>query len=76
MRVPPVRLGRRAVLALVVVLVAGLLFALYRISPLANPPPGCTFHTRCPFAFDRCKVETPALKPAADGRRVACHLVD
>jgi len=44
-------------------------------SPI-NPPPGCTFHTRCPFAFDRCKVETPALKPAADGRRVACHLVD
>jgi oligopeptide/dipeptide ABC transporter ATP-binding protein len=44
-------------------------------SPI-NPPPGCTFHTRCPFAFERCKVETPALKPAADGRRVACHLVD
>ncbi|MGB9365290.1 MAG: dipeptide ABC transporter ATP-binding protein [Xanthobacteraceae bacterium] len=44
-------------------------------SPI-NPPPGCTFHTRCPFAFERCKVETPALKPAADGRRVACHLVE
>jgi oligopeptide/dipeptide ABC transporter ATP-binding protein len=44
-------------------------------SPI-NPPPGCTFHTRCPFVFDRCKVERPALKPAADGRRVACHLVD
>ena len=44
-------------------------------SPI-NPPPGCTFHTRCPFAFERCKVETPALKPAADGRaRLACHLV-
>ena len=37
-------------------------------SPI-NPPPGCTFHTRCPFAFERCKVETPALKPAADGRQ-------
>jgi oligopeptide/dipeptide ABC transporter ATP-binding protein len=40
-----------------------------------NPPSGCAFHTRCPFAFDRCKVETPELK-ANDGRRVACHLVD
>ena len=36
-------------------------------SPI-NPPPGCTFHTRCPFAFERCKVETPMLKPTADGR--------
>jgi len=44
-------------------------------SPI-NPPPGCAFHPRCPFAFDRCKVETPLLKPAADGRRVACHLVE
>jgi oligopeptide/dipeptide ABC transporter ATP-binding protein len=44
-------------------------------SPI-NPPPGCTFHTRCPFAFARCKVETPLLKAAADGRRVACHLVE
>ncbi len=42
-------------------------------SPIA-PPPGCAFHPRCPFAFDRCKVERPALKPAADGRLVACHL--
>jgi oligopeptide/dipeptide ABC transporter ATP-binding protein len=44
-------------------------------SPI-NPPSGCAFHTRCPFAFDRCKTETPLLKPAADGRHVACHLVD
>jgi oligopeptide/dipeptide ABC transporter ATP-binding protein len=44
-------------------------------SPI-NPPPGCAFHTRCPHAFERCKVETPALKAAADGRSVACHLVD
>src|SRR5262249_37190182 len=41
-----------------------------------NPPSGCAFHTRCPFAFERCKAETPALKASADGRRVACHLVD
>jgi oligopeptide/dipeptide ABC transporter ATP-binding protein len=44
-------------------------------SPI-NPPPGCAFHTRCPFAFERCRVETPVLKAAADGRRVACHLVE
>jgi oligopeptide/dipeptide ABC transporter ATP-binding protein len=44
-------------------------------SPI-NPPSGCAFHTRCPFAFERCKIETPALKPSVDGRRVACHLVD
>ena len=42
-------------------------------SPI-NPPPGCRFHTRCPFAFDRCKTEEPKLKPMADGRLVACHL--
>ncbi len=41
-----------------------------------NPPPGCTFHPRCPWAFDRCSVETPALLSAEDepGHLVACHL--
>src|SRR5882757_514843 len=39
-------------------------------SPI-NPPSGCAFHTRCPYAFDRCKIETPLLKAAADGRSVA-----
>jgi oligopeptide/dipeptide ABC transporter ATP-binding protein len=43
-------------------------------SPI-NPPSGCAFHTRCPFAFERCRIETPPLRPAADGRQVACHLV-
>jgi oligopeptide/dipeptide ABC transporter ATP-binding protein len=42
-------------------------------SPL-NPPSGCRFHTRCPFASDRCRSEEPALKPRADGHLVACHL--
>ena len=45
-------------------------------SPI-NPPPGCHFHTRCPLAQDRCKVESPVLKPVgdvADGHSVACHL--
>jgi oligopeptide/dipeptide ABC transporter ATP-binding protein len=44
-------------------------------SPI-NPPPGCAFHTRCPHAVARCKVETPALKATADKRQVACHLVE
>jgi oligopeptide/dipeptide ABC transporter ATP-binding protein len=40
-----------------------------------DPPPGCRFHTRCPLAVDRCKVEEPPLRQIADGRVAACHLV-
>jgi dipeptide transport system ATP-binding protein len=40
-------------------------------SPL-NPPTGCAFHTRCPYATDRCKAERPALR-TLDGQLVACH---
>ena len=43
-------------------------------SPI-NPPPGCTFHTRCPFAEDRCRREAPVLKELAPGHGVSCHLV-
>ncbi len=43
-------------------------------SPL-DPPPGCAFHPRCPFAGPRCRAEVPALKPAPTGV-VACHLND
>ena len=39
----------------------------------ANPPPGCRFHTRCPIAADRCRVEPPRLRQLADGRSVSCH---
>ncbi|MGE0724020.1 MAG: ABC transporter ATP-binding protein [Alphaproteobacteria bacterium] len=40
-----------------------------------NPPTGCAFHPRCPFANDRCKVERPVPKPAGDAL-VACHGVE
>jgi peptide/nickel transport system ATP-binding protein len=38
----------------------------------ANPPAGCYFHPRCPFAVDQCKVEAPAIQNVS-GRLVACH---
>ncbi|MEM9207494.1 MAG: ABC transporter ATP-binding protein [Pseudomonadota bacterium] len=44
-------------------------------SPL-NPPSGCHFHPRCQFAYDRCRVERPALKEIAPNRYAACHLND
>jgi len=37
-------------------------------------PMGCRFHTRCPYSFDRCRVEEPVLKEAAPAHLVACHL--
>jgi oligopeptide/dipeptide ABC transporter ATP-binding protein len=44
-------------------------------SPI-KPPLGCRFHTRCPYAFDRCRIEEPVLKEPAPGHFVACHLRD
>jgi len=44
-------------------------------SPI-HPPPGCHFHTRCPFAMPRCRSERPALREIAPGRLSACHLND
>ncbi|MBI3507385.1 MAG: dipeptide ABC transporter ATP-binding protein [Proteobacteria bacterium] len=41
-------------------------------SPM-NPPSGCHFHTRCPYAVERCRSEAPALRQIAPGRLVACH---
>jgi peptide/nickel transport system ATP-binding protein len=38
-------------------------------------PAGCAFHPRCPRAVARCREEQPALRPSADGRLAACHLV-
>ncbi|HTS94827.1 MAG TPA: peptide ABC transporter ATP-binding protein [Stellaceae bacterium] len=43
-------------------------------SPL-NPPAGCAFHTRCPFAKERCSSERPTLRPVS-GRAVACHFAE
>ena len=42
-------------------------------SPI-RPPPGCRFHTRCPVAFDRCKVQEPPLVDVGNEHYVACHL--
>ena len=41
-------------------------------SPM-RPPTGCRFHTRCPYVFDRCRTEEPALRPIASGHLAACH---
>ncbi|MEC9151775.1 MAG: dipeptide ABC transporter ATP-binding protein [Pseudomonadota bacterium] len=42
-------------------------------SPI-KPPSGCHFHTRCPYAEARCRVEVPTLKEIAPGHQVSCHL--
>jgi oligopeptide/dipeptide ABC transporter ATP-binding protein len=44
-------------------------------SPI-NPPAGCHFHTRCPYAMARCRHEVPALREVRAGHLAACHLHD
>jgi peptide/nickel transport system ATP-binding protein len=39
---------------------------------LADPPPGCRFHPRCPLAIDKCKAEVPPLETIAPNHRTAC----
>jgi peptide/nickel transport system ATP-binding protein len=41
---------------------------------LASPPPGCRFHPRCPYAFDKCRVEDPPLFRQDSGHLVKCWL--
>ena len=44
-------------------------------SPL-NPPSGCTFRTRCPFADEQCAKEQPAWREIGPGHYAACHHLD
>jgi oligopeptide/dipeptide ABC transporter ATP-binding protein len=39
-----------------------------------EPVRGCPFAGRCPFAFDRCRIQTPRLESVRAGRRVSCWL--
>ena len=41
-----------------------------------NPPAGCRFHTRCPYATERCATEVPAVHCLGGDHKVACHLVE
>ena len=42
----------------------------------ANPPTGCTFHPRCPYAEARCRTDVPELRMLANGRQVRCHFAE
>jgi peptide/nickel transport system ATP-binding protein len=44
-------------------------------SPI-NPPSGCRFHPRCPYAFERCEKEDPSMTRISDTHYAACHLFD
>jgi oligopeptide/dipeptide ABC transporter ATP-binding protein len=41
-----------------------------------KPPPGCHFHARCRYAFDRCRTEVPQSRTVGEGHLAACHLHD
>ena len=41
-----------------------------------NPPAGCKFHTRCPYATEKCRTEVPELRSVGEDHMVACHRVE
>jgi peptide/nickel transport system ATP-binding protein len=47
-----------------------------QVADPANPPSGCHFHTRCPYARERCKQEVPELREVKLNQYVACHLAE
>jgi peptide/nickel transport system ATP-binding protein len=42
----------------------------------ANPPSGCRFHTRCPYATERCKTDVPVYREYEPEHFAACHLLE
>jgi oligopeptide transport system ATP-binding protein len=44
-------------------------------SPI-DPPSGCRFHTRCPYATEKCSAEVPQYKEYGNGHFAACHLLE
>jgi peptide/nickel transport system ATP-binding protein len=46
------------------------------VADASNPPSGCYFHPRCPYAQDRCRTETPALREVKPGHFAACHFAE
>jgi oligopeptide/dipeptide ABC transporter ATP-binding protein len=44
-------------------------------SPI-DPPPGCCFHTRCPYAAEVCRAQKPELRGMGARHRVACHFAE
>lgn len=45
-----------------------------KVPDAINPPPGCRFHPRCPYAEEICHIEIPSLREVKSGHYVACHL--
>ncbi len=45
------------------------------VPEMINPPPGCRFHPRCPFAMDKCEEKRPKLIEMAEDHKVACYWV-
>ena len=43
-------------------------------SPL-NPPTGCRFHTRCPYAIEKCATQQPSFQSISKDHKVACHII-